>query len=237
MKSIKLKEKRKIAKESMEFTFEKPADFEFKPGQFVEINVVHPDEPVKKRSSRELSIVSAPHEDELVFAMRLRGSPFKRTLSDTKIGDVVVMDGPFGAFLLQSDFLRPAVFLAGGIGITPFMSMLRHVAHHKLPHEIYLFYSNHTVEDAVYLDELEGHERENPNLTFIPTLTDMTAGESWEGMTGRINGEMLLKWLPDLQKPVFYIAGSAAMVAAMKKLLNDVGVNSDSIRMEEFTGY
>jgi ferredoxin-NADP reductase len=237
MELIKLIEKRSIARKSMEFTFAKPADFTFEPGQFVEINVEHPGEPEKKRSSRELSIVSAPHEDVLAFAMRMRGSPFKRTLSKMETGDEVTIDGPFGAFLLQNDTSRPAVFLAGGVGIAPFLSMIRHAMHCGLPHEMYLFYSNHTKEDAPYLDELAGISRENKNFTYIPTLTTGAAMEAWKGLAGRITAEMIAGYISDFQMPIFYSAGSAAMVTAMKKLLNDAGVRDDNIRTEEFTGY
>jgi ferredoxin-NADP reductase len=113
-----------------------------------------------------------------------------------------------------------------------------HAAQDKLPHKIFLFYSNHRPEDTAFLDELKALEQENSNYQFIPTMTDMDQSKSqWHGETGFINQEMLKKYVNDLTKPIYYLSGPAAMVTAMRKVLNEAGVNEDSIRTEEFSGY
>jgi ferredoxin-NADP reductase len=139
---------------------------------------------------------------------------------------------------LHNDTAKPAVILAGGIGITPFYSMAKHAAKEKLPHKILLFYSNRRPEDAAFLKELQQLAEENPNFTLVPTMTDMgNSAAAWSGETGYITKEMVLAHAPELVAAISYMAGPAKMVAAMRALLNGAGVNDDYIRSEEFTGY
>ena len=101
------------------------------------------------------SIVSAPFENELVVATRMRDSAFKRALKALPIGSHAAIEGPFGSLTLHNDRARPAVFIAGGIGITPFMSMLRQATQDRLPQRLLLLYSNRRPEDAAFLAELQ----------------------------------------------------------------------------------
>jgi ferredoxin-NADP reductase len=111
-------------------------------------------------------------------------------------------------------------------------------AHAKLPHKIFLFDSNHRPEDAAFLSELTEIQEENPNYTFIGTMTQMNKSSlAWHRETGYITQDMLLKYINDLALPIYYIAGPQAMVQAMREILNKAGVNDDNIRTEEFTGY
>jgi len=128
------------------------------------------------------------------------------------------------------------VLLMGGIGITPARSIVFQAAHEKKTHKIFLFYSNRRPEDATFLKELQ--DIQNPNYTFVPTMTEAEKSkEEWTGERGYITKELISKYIGDLQKPIYYIAGPQPMVMAMKKLLNDAGVDDDNIRSEEFTGY
>ncbi|HWD37875.1 MAG TPA: FAD-dependent oxidoreductase [Fimbriimonas sp.] len=133
---------------------------------------------------------------------------------------------------------RSIVFLAGGIGITPFRSMLVWAAREKLPHRIILFYSNRRPEDAPFLEELQMLERTNPNYKCIATMTAMEKSHrSWHGETRMINQEMLDKYLKDAVSPIYYVAGPPAMVKGLREMLNIAGVDDDDIRAEEFAGY
>jgi ferredoxin-NADP reductase len=139
---------------------------------------------------------------------------------------------------LNDNATRPAAFWAGGIGITPFMSMLRQAAKDGLLRRMYLFYSNRRAEDAPFLEELRQLVAQNPNFTFVPTLTQPERSrEKWEGETGKIDRKLLAKYISDLSSPVFYVAGPPGMVDAMRGLLNEAGVNDDAVRSEEFFGY
>jgi ferredoxin-NADP reductase len=235
---VKLKSRREIAEGTMAFHFEKPPGFDFKAGQALAWTLIDPPEIDDEGGVRNFSIASAPGEPDLMIATRMRDTAFKRVLKTMALGTEVRIVGPFGSLTLLQNAARPAVFLAGGIGITPFRSMLRQAAEQKLPHHIFLFYSNRRPEDAAFLDELEELEKENSNYKFIGTMTEMAGSNRvWRGETGYINQEMLAKYIGDIAAPIYYIAGPPAMVAAMEQTLSDAGVNSDDVRAEEFAGY
>jgi ferredoxin-NADP reductase len=119
---------------------------------------------------RSFSIASAPHEDTLMVATRMRDTAFKRVLDTMPLNSAVKIEGPSGSLTLHNNVTRAAVFLAGGIGITPFRSIVFRAAKEKLPHRIFLFYSNRRPEDAPFLDELQALEKENPNYKLIAKL-------------------------------------------------------------------
>jgi ferredoxin-NADP reductase len=235
---VKLKSRREIAEGTMAFHFEKPPGFAFKAGQALAWTLIDPPETDDKGGVRNFSIASAPVEPDLMIATRMRDTAFKRVLKTMPLGTEVRIVGPFGSLTLRHNAARPAVFMAGGIGITPFRSMLRQAAEQKLPHHIFLFYSNRRPEDAAFLEELEELEKENSNYKFIGTMTEMPGSNRvWRGETGYINQEMLAKYIGDLAAPIYYIAGPPEMVAAMEQTLSDAGVYSDDVRAEEFAGY
>ena len=131
-----------------------------------------------------------------------------------------------------------SVFLAGGIGITPFLSMVRQMAHDKTAHQLYLFFSNRRPEDAPFLELLAETAKQNPNFHLIATMTEMDKSHrAWSGETGVIDREMLTRHLPSLDGPIFYVAGPADMVTAMRKMLAEAQVDEDDVRSEEFAGY
>jgi ferredoxin-NADP reductase len=234
----KLLERKEIAEGTMEFHFSKPEGFNYKPGQHIEITLINPPETDEEGNSRVLSLVSAPYEPNLIVATRMRDSAFKRVLKTMPIGGEVNIEGPYGSLILHSDSTKPAVFIAGGIGITPFMSMIRYATKENLPHKIFLFYSNRRPEDTAYLEELKQKERENPNFHLIATMTQMENSKlPWHGETGYINEAMIKKYIEDITKPIYYLAGPPAMVSAMREMLVKMGVIEDNIRTEEFGGY
>lgn len=122
----------------------------------------------------------------------------------------------------------------GGIGITPFRSMIFDAAGRGLSRDVVLFYSNRSAEDAAFLSELEQLARDIPRFRLIATMTD-AAGR--QGERGFIDRELIERHVGDISKPVFYLAGPTAMVAAMETLLKQAGVKPESIRSEMFTGY
>src|ERR1700730_17059103 len=128
--------------------FEKPDGFAFKPGQFANFTLDSPIAADVDGNTRTLSIASAPHEKNLMVAMRMRDTGFKRAASTLPIGAPFLLEGPYGNLILHKDITRPAVFMAGGIGITPFRSMIGHATEVGSAHRIFLFYSIRRVEDA-----------------------------------------------------------------------------------------
>ncbi len=235
---VKLMNTKEVAEGTTAFIIEKPAAFEFKAGQFLEINLINPPETDAEGNTRAFSIASAPHEPYLMIATRMRDTAFKRVIKKLPLGSDLEISGPFGSFTIHNDTSRPAAFLMGGIGITPVRSILLDAAERKLPHKLYLFYSNRRPEDAAFLTELQEFEKKNSKFKFIGTMTEMEKSKLlWQGETGYINKALLEKYISDIAKTIYYLAGPPAMVAAMRKLLNEAGVNDDNIKSEEFSGY
>ena len=227
-----------VAEGTMAFRFEKPLQFDFSPGQSADLTLSNPPETDAEGNTRTFSIASPPFENQLMFATRMRDTAFKRSLKKITLGTEVRIDSPMGSFTLHKDSAKPAVFLAGGIGITPFLSIVRQADHDQLPHKLHLFCSNRRPEDSPFLDTLQMLEKSNPNFQLVCTMTDMPQSKrEWKGETGLINQEMLSRLLTNLQGPIYYIAGPPAMVAGMRKMLVGAGIDEDDIRTEDFAGY
>lgn len=234
----RLQLREEVAHGTMAFHFEKPAGFRFKPGQA--IDVVVPGMPSLDTGSdrHAFSIVSAPFQDELVIATRMRDSPYKRALAALSTGTRVKLDGPFGSLALHNNRARQAVFIAGGIGITPFMSILRQATKDQLSQQIVLLYSNRRPEDAAFFVELKQLAREIRELQLIATMTQMEKSRvPWNGETDPIDERLLRRICGQLSAPIYYLVGPPGMVESMRKTLSTAGVNDDDIRSEEFYGY
>ena len=234
----KLKNRFPVAERTMAFQFEKPANLIFRPGQWIDITLLNPAETDVEGNVRGFSIASAPYEDTLMVATRMRDTAFKRELGKVPLNTEVKISGPGGNLTLQNNPARTAVFLAGGIGVTPIRSILFHAAKQRLPHRILFFFSNRRPEDSPFLGDLQALQKENPNYTFIPTMTEMAKShQEWSGETGYINKEMLAKYLGAAKSPIYYIVGPPGMVNALHSTVNESGVDDDDIRTEDFSGY
>ncbi|MCC6474753.1 MAG: FAD-dependent oxidoreductase [Burkholderiales bacterium] len=227
-----------VAEGTMAFHFARPEGFRFTAGNAVNLTLVDPPQTDGKGDTRTFSIVSAPSERTVTFATRMRDSAFKRVLKSAPMGTRARLGEPGGEFTLDPDDPRPAVFLAAGIGITPFVSMSRHAANERLARAIWLCYSNRRPEDAPFLDELLALERRNPNYRCIATMTAMEKSvRPWRGERGPVDQAMLRRHLGELSSAVYYIAGPAAMVEAMQQMLAAAGVGAHAVRTDEFYGY
>jgi ferredoxin-NADP reductase len=228
----------RIAEGTMAFHFGKPNGFQFRAGQAIDITLVNPPETDAEGNTRGFSIVSAPSESDLTIATRMRDTAFKRSLRGFKAGTEVQIDGPFGSLTLHKNAEKPAVFLAGGIGITPFISILREAAIRQLPHQLILFYSNRRPEDAPFLEELRSLHQKNSRFVLIPTMSQIERSQQpWAGETGQISAKMLSRHVESIHGRIFYIAGPPGMVAALRNMLSAAGVDEDDVRTEEFVGY
>jgi len=236
--TVPLMKREEIAEGTMAFHFAKPADFEFRAGQSLDFTLLNPPETDAEGTTRTFSLASAPFDSDLMFATRMRDTAFKRVLRNAGLGLQVKIGGPSGSFTLHRKVEKPAVFLTGGIGITPFLSIIRQAAYDRAPHQLYLFYSNRRPEDAAFFDRLSEAAKQNPNFRLIATMTEMEKSKrEWKGESGLINKEMLARHLSSLQGPIYYLAGPPTMVAAMRRMLTAAGVDEDDIRTDEFSGY
>jgi ferredoxin-NADP reductase len=235
---FKLKERFSPADNTIACRFDTTSapDFDFQPGQTADFTLEDLTATDNKGNQRTFSLASSPHhKGSVMIATRLGSSAFKKALATRPLGTPVKVTGPMGSFTLHKNAKRPAILLAGGIGITPFHSIIEWAAHQKLPHQIRLFYANHAPKQAAFLADLERWQTENPNFKFIATVTVPEPG--WKYETGRIDQGMLKRHLGGLEGAVYYIAGPPGLVTAMRQTLLDTGVSEDDLRTEEFSGY
>lgn len=226
-----------IAEGTRAFHFARPDQFTFKAGQAIDV-LLDGAASATEGTRHTFSIASAPFEDRLTVATRMRESAFKHALVALPADAALWLEGPSGSLTLHGDASRPAVFIAGGIGITPFMSIIRQAAQDRPARRLILLYANHRPEDATWLEELKSLESGWPDFRLLPVMTAMNRpSQSWSGLAGRIDAKMLKSVGASLSRPVYYAAGAPGMVAAMRALLNDCGVEDDDIRSEDFHGY
>ena len=231
--------RQELAQGTMAFHLSRPAGFDFRPGQAFEILL--PDAPpaaTGEDRGHAFSIVSAPHESELMFATRMRDSPYKRALAALPPGAALDIDGPFGSLTLHRKIERAGVLIAGGIGITPFMSMIRNAVQTHSTQPLALLYSNRRPEDTAFLAELQAHARALPSLALHATMTDMAhSNQPWSGATGMIDAAFIQRAIAGLPAPIFYVSGPPGLVQAMRQTLVQAGIDDDDVRSEEFFGY
>jgi ferredoxin-NADP reductase len=232
-----VKEKREVAKGTLLVTFDLLGEeVDFRPGQYFFVTLPESGHQDERGLRRHISVVTSPNERGVLgLCTRLRDSAFKRTLSELSVGAEVDVEPPKGDFALPTETDRPYVFIAGGIGITVFRSMLLYIGEEGLPHRVTLVYSNRDEESTAFLDELRGLERDNPNLRLVVTMTD---DPDWQGESRRIDAEFLRDHLDDeLGSYTYLIAGPPGMVEAMEEALREAGVTEDQVRPQRFSGY
>lgn len=224
--------KEKLTDDNYTFHFKKPKDFQFSPGQYNRwtLDLENPDD---RGSSRYFTIASSPLDGDLRVTTRIIQSSFKSRLASLTEGDNINIFGPLGNFVLDEEGLMPKVFLAGGIGITPYYSMITYAYQKKLQNDLILLASFSNKSEVIFHDELRKISNQTPNIKIIYTLTK-EKGEGFE--SGRINGEMIKKYVSP-EESTFYIVGPPVMVSSMEETIKDMGVSEDRIRIENFTGY
>lgn len=220
---------------------------EYSAGQFAffDIGSVYndPEGPI-----RHFTIASSPIEDFIMISTRIRDTPYKKRLSSLEENTTIVkVRGPEGKFTLHEDYSKPAVFLSGGIGVTPFRSMIKYATDRQLPTRIIMFDSNRDRGNILFRKDFDDWERVNKNLKIIYTIDEneqrkqsLSTANDWKGEYGRINKAMILKYINTnaLNNSIFYICGPPGMLKAMQALLQeDLNIPKERIKVEEFTGY
>ena len=235
---LALKERAEIADGTMAFWFDTSGtDYTFRAGQNADFTLIDPPQTDAEGNTRTFSFASSPsHSGSFMIATRMRRTAFKNSLKELPLGAKLKVSPALGSFTLHKDISRPAVFLTGGIGITPMRSIIEWATLAKLPHKLLLLYSNRTPQTTAFLSDLETWTKQNPNFKLVATVTDMQ-DPKWRNEHGRIDGTMLRKHVTDLMKPIYYLAGPPEMVSAMRRLLEAAEVSEDYIKTEEFAGY
>jgi ferredoxin-NADP reductase len=214
------------------FRFPRPAELNYKPGQFLFVTIKAQD---GKELSKHFSLSSSPTEKtHIEFTKKLSDSDFSAALKALKEGDWARIDAPYGKFTFEGEHEKIGL-LGGGIGITPFISICKYCTDKRLDTKVALLYGNRTENDIPFRKQLEAMQKQNKNLKLVFTLNEASSG--WKGATGFITADMIKKELPDFKETMFYTCGPPAMVEIMGKLVEQLGLPKTQLKREYFTGY
>jgi ferredoxin-NADP reductase len=228
-------EKREVAKGTLLVLFAVEDYPDYRPGSYFWVELPDRGHEDEKGLRRHISLVTSPTDQGVVgLATRLREKAFKQTLAELELGDEVQVEEPKGSFLLPEDTEVEYVFVAGGIGITVFRSMLRYIGATGLPYRITLVYSNRDRESAAFLDEIEELESRIDGLRVILTMTD---DDGWEGERRRLDADVIAELVGGLDGKQFLVAGPPEMAQAVADALLGAGLPEDRVVVDKFSGY
>lgn len=212
------------------YRFSNPKNIVYQAGQYLIVTLNSED----KKIIHPFSISNSPTEEGyLEITTKLSNSSFKKTLHLMKLGEKASIDGPYGNFILEDK--KQICMLAGGLGITPFRSMIKYCIDKHLETNIVLFYSCRKLDDVIFRDELNSFQSQNASFRVIYVLEE--ADKDYAGYTGYINANVIMDQLHDYEERQFYICGPPIMVRAMENILSQIGVKKEMIKMENFSGY
>jgi len=224
-----LVKKTEEAKGTKSFYFETDEEFSYLPGQYFYFTLPKLNFEDKRGETRHFTISLSPTEGKnLRITTRIRDeSGFKKTLDSYPLGTAIETEGPTGTFIFDEAETGSHVFIAGGIGITPFRSFIKYVIDKGLKTPIHLIYSN-SDNDFIFKKELEAWDKENENIKvdFVDS-----------SKVGHLDEKMIKKLVSDVNLPTFWVVGPPPMVDAVEKILEDMKISGDKIRVEKFTGY
>lgn len=242
--NLTLVNKRIEAQGTKTFFFEPQEKFEYTAGQYIFITLPKLNYPDERGGTRHFTLSSPPTEKLLSITSRMReGSGYKKTLDELPMGTVLSGRGPYGEFTIDNIAQdKPNIFLAGGIGVTPFRSMIRYIVDKNLSYSVLLIYSNSVPEQIAFKDELAEIAKTSQNVGVAMSISHPeNSSQKWEGLTGRIDEKLISEQLKarnwKLKNCVFWLAGPPPMVSAMEDLLSSINVPQENIKSEKFTGY
>ena len=235
---LELKGRLLVARDTFDFIFFPQKKLAFAPGQYLEWTLGH-DKPDSRGNRRYFTIASSPTEDELIMGVKFYPAPssYKQSLAVMKKDDIIVASQLSGDFTMPKDKTKKLVFIAGGIGVTPFRSMVKYLIDKKEQRDIVFFYSNRNVEEIAYKDIFDQASNEL-GIKTVYTLTDKkNIPDSWNGALGYVDTNMLQAEVPDYKERMYYISGPNSMVDRFKKTLTEMGVKSQNIKTDFFPGF
>jgi ferredoxin-NADP reductase len=232
-----VKETREVAKGTLLVTFDTGDEYgDYRPGQYFWVELPDRGYEDEKGLRRHISAVTSPTEHGVIgLCTRLRDTAFKKTLAELEVGDEVEVEPPKGDYVLPEDTSRHYVFIAGGIGITVFRSMLRYISDTREPYRVTLVYSNRDRASTPFLDELQELEGTLPDFQLVLTMTE---DDGWEGESRYVSAELLSDHLEgQLEDHTYLVAGPPAMVEAVTGQLSEAGVPEEQVLPDRFSGY
>ncbi len=234
---LTLKEKKSIAADTYEFIFLSREALSFVPGQYLEWTLEHK-KPDTRGNRRYFTIASSPTEKEFHIGVKFypESSTFKKKLQSLESGEKIAASQLAGDFVMPKEKEKKLVFISGGIGITPFRSIVKYLIDKDEKRDIVHFYSNKNFGDIAYADLLAEAEKKL-QIKTIYTLTDKDIPKGWPGERGFIDQEKIEKYVPDYKERIFYLSGPHTMVDAFNALLRKMGVPRTNIKKDFFPGY
>jgi len=232
---LTLKEKVRLSPDTYNFIFTSDKKLNFTPGQYLEWTLGH-NRPDSRGNRRYFTIASSPTEREIIMGVKFysESSSFKKSLLEMLPGDKIAAGQLAGDFTLDKNLNQKLAFIAGGIGITPFRSMIKNLLDKNQKRPIAVFYANRKPEDIVYKDVLDQAES-RLGIKTVYTLTQ-NAG-SWDGETGHINERMIQSNLPDYRERMYYVSGPKSMVDSFTESLHNLGIPNSQIKTDFFPGF
>ena len=233
-----LKEKHKQGQSIFEFVFTPDRPLHFKPGQYLEWTLAH--KPRDARGMRRyFTIASSPTEDDIKIGVKFYEKPssYKRALESLNPRDTLVASQLAGEFTLPTDASKKLVFLAGGIGVTPFRSMIKYLSDKNESRDIIMFYANKNYNDIAYQDIFsEAHKKIGTKTVYVVNdVSGMPAGFAHEA--GNVTQKMIQAYAPDFKERYFYISGPKAMIDSFMSILGQMGVPQKNIKTDFFPGF
>jgi ferredoxin-NADP reductase/Na+-translocating ferredoxin:NAD+ oxidoreductase RnfD subunit len=235
---LRLKEKIQIGPDTYDFIFVPRRKLAFEPGQYMEWTLDH-EHPDSRGNRRYFTLASSPTENALRLGVKFykNSSSYKKKMLAMDTETEIVASQLAGDFVLPDDRSQKIVLIAGGIGITPFRSMIKYLLDRRERRPIVLFYANKTNSEIVYKDVLDEAQREL-GIKVVYTVTEpKKVGPNWKGKIGRIDTNMIKREVPDYRNCVFYVSGPNAMVNSYREVLEKLGVKNDQIRTDFFPGF
>lgn len=234
----KISQKQMVADMTCYAEFDLGQEVNFIPGQYFFVTLDPNDEEHKEELTHHFSIVNSPSQKNvlaLTTRLRLEQSLFKRTLNEAKAGDEVEIGKISGSFVLPDDTAKPVVLIALGIGITPYISMLRWAFEENKPYDFAVIYSDNEVKSMAFLDELKQMDAGQNNMKLILSVTGQ---DDWDGEKRHVDGDFVKEYLgDDFTDRLYYVSGPPAIVEKVAKSLKDAGVPEDSVKTDSFSGY
>ncbi len=228
------------AKGTKSFFWEPQKKVDWIAGQYFYFTIPKLKFPDPRGATRHFTTSSSPSEDGLLrLTTRIRKeSGYKQTLNTYKVGQVIEAEGPNGTFVLDEKESGDNVFVAGGIGVTPFRSMIKYAIDKNLDTKIALVYSNSIPEEIAFYEEFNEWAKMWPNLKLFVTVSHPEESKNkWSGLTGRVDEDLIKKAAEGLDNPTYWLCGPPGMIDAMEELVVKIGIKDDRIRTEKFTGY
>ena len=234
---LKLKERIRIAPDIYDFVFAHARSFAFAPGQYMEWTLGH-NNPDARGNRRYFTLASAPTEKTLRLGVKFydQSSTYKQAMLKMNVGDEIVASQLSGDFTLPNNPLQKIVLIAGGVGVTPFRSMIKYLLDTHRSRPITLFYANKTVNDILYKDIFDRAQHELGIQTIYSITDSQTVPSSWKGVTGRITPQLIKSRVPNFRQCIFYISGPRSMVESFKETLRLMRVPNSHIRTDFFSG-